>query len=521
MSSYDPYAAEPSGMEQVYELLRPLGGDDGLASHLARERASGRLVVIEVARPRGRVDLDELERLHRTASALTSLEHPNLVPIIATFRASDGGVAVVRPFIEGRSVAEIVHAHGALPARTAAIVTRDVLRGLAALHVRGFLHRDVRAEHVYLDETLERAMLAGLSAARPVDGTTALGPWESLHRPPHYLAPEQVAGEMMDARSDVYGVGLVAWTMLTGRRPWDGESVYAIAAKQATIDLPSVAALRDDVPAPFERAIARALRKAPEERWPSARAMSIALGDGAHAGQARADPAAASAETSSVGRSARDRSGASDAARAPRKGTPARWQPIVVTASRSSRRRRSRRAWAIVSAVLVLLLVGGGGAFYVTRGDGGAPVVFASAAGTVASKDAPARPRPRSRARAKRAEPPEPSALARVSEKGPRVAAAPYTSSPIGSRPGRTIPPNGPRDIADAAIADRVVTVRSRARRDSISAVRADSLAKARRRAARDSVARARTDSTGGARRDSTRDDRTRTWLGGGTHGIP
>lgn len=515
MSSYDPYATEPSGMEHAYELLRLLGGEDGLASHLARERASGRLVVIEVAQPRGRIDLDELDRLHRTASALTSLEHPNLVPIIATFRASDGGVAVVRPFVEGRSVAEMVRSDGALPARTAARVTRDVLRGLAALHVRGFLHRDVRAEHVYLDETHEHAMLAGLSAARPIDGPTALGAWESLHRPPHYLAPEQVAGEVMDARSDVYGTGLVAWTMLTGRRPWDGESVYAIAAKQAIVDLPSVASLRDDVPTPLERAIARALRKAPEERWPSARAMSIALGDGARASQARADPVAASAATASS-----DRPGASGAARAPRKGTPARWQPVVATTSRSRRRRRARRASAIASAVLVLLLVGGGGAFYLTRGDRDAPVTFASAAGTVLARNAPARPRSHSPARAKRAEPAAPSALAGVSEKGPRVSASPYTSSPIGSPPGRTAPPIGPREIADAAIADRVVTVRSRARRDSISAARADSVATARRRAARDSVARVRADSTGGARRDSTRDDRTRTWLGGGTHGI-
>jgi uncharacterized protein YecT (DUF1311 family) len=146
-------------------------------------------------------------------------------------------------------------------------VLRDVAAGLAHAHAARIVHRDVKPENVFLEDATDRALLADFGIARPLDTDVELTMVGASIGTPSYMAPEQVDGRAADERADVYALGLVAWEMLSGRRPWQGETLYSVLYKQKHEPLPSLAALRPDIPAFLLAAIEGALAKDPADRW--------------------------------------------------------------------------------------------------------------------------------------------------------------------------------------------------------------------------------------------------------------
>ena len=260
-----------------YELVRELGRGGTAVVYLARDRELGRDVAIKLIRPSFVHDEDAVSRLIREARTVGKLQHPNIVMLLGTRRLSDGGLALILQYVPGRSLKDRIRAEGPLPFETCEQFLFDVAQALAHAHRSRIVHRDLKPENVYLDEGLGIARLADFGIARAWDSDSGLTLPGTAIGTPSYMSPEQVDGRELDGRSDLYSLGLLGYEMLTGRQPWEGESLYAVIFKQKNEELPPISSLRPDTPANLLRAIERAVQKDPADRWKDAEAFLEAL----------------------------------------------------------------------------------------------------------------------------------------------------------------------------------------------------------------------------------------------------
>jgi eukaryotic-like serine/threonine-protein kinase len=223
-------------------------------------------------------------RFEREARALAALEHPNIVSIL-DYGVADGQPYIVTELLEGETLAERLHA-GSLPLQQGLRFADELLDALAFMHEAGVVHRDLKASNVFLQRVHggERVKLLDFGLAK----TTILGPGAqgdaTLTRDgtvvgtPAYMSPEQATGDVVDARSDVYAVGVLLYQMLTGRLPFVGDAIDQVRSHLVE----PVPALERTSPsrkldAALERLIKRAMAKKREERFENARAMWQAL----------------------------------------------------------------------------------------------------------------------------------------------------------------------------------------------------------------------------------------------------
>jgi uncharacterized protein YecT (DUF1311 family)/tRNA A-37 threonylcarbamoyl transferase component Bud32 len=254
-------------LESDYELIRELGQGGMAGVYLARERQTGRLVAIKAVRARYVDDPDALQRFAREAQTVAGLDHPNIVRTESIEQVGDRTIAIIMEHVSGGTVRDRLREHGALGAELAESVLRDIASALAYAHQRGIVHRDVKPENVFLDLERGRALLSDFGIARRIDGDGAITLLGAALGTPQYMSPEQIDGAHVDGRSDIYSLGVLGWELLTGRRPWAGESLYGVIYKQKHEDLPRITSLRPRVPANLLFAIEGALVKDREKRW--------------------------------------------------------------------------------------------------------------------------------------------------------------------------------------------------------------------------------------------------------------
>ncbi len=250
-----------------FEFLAELGRGGMAVVYLARLRADGRPVAVKLIAGHQVHDPDAVRRFEREARTVAMLRHPNLVRTLGVEALDGRAVAIVNEYVRGRTLRSVLREVGAFRFEAAAAVLRDVAAGLAHAHAARVVHRDVKPENVFLEDGTGRALLADFGVARPLDAETQLTIAGGSLGTPTYMAPEQVDGGPADPRADVYALGLVGWEMVSGRRPWQGETLYAVLHKQKHERLPDLAALRPDVPAFLLAAIAGATEKDPARRW--------------------------------------------------------------------------------------------------------------------------------------------------------------------------------------------------------------------------------------------------------------
>lgn len=268
-----------SALEPSYEIIREIGHGGTSVVYLARERATSAEVAVKLIRSRYLGDEEAMGRFAREARFLERLVHPNIVRVRDVLELGDAGLAIVMAHVPGRTLKELIREAGRLDPDRAERFTRDIARALGAAHAMGIVHRDVKPENVFIDPE-DRPLLADFGLARSMTGDSQLTMAGVAIGTPAYMPPEQIEGASLDARGDIYSLGLVAWEMLTGHRPWEGESLYAILYRQRYEQLPDVRDLRDDVSDSLGDAIAVAIEKNPAMRWQSAADMIEAL-DGA------------------------------------------------------------------------------------------------------------------------------------------------------------------------------------------------------------------------------------------------
>jgi serine/threonine protein kinase len=262
--------AELAELQDDYELIGELGRGGSAVVYRARDRALGRDVAVKVVHPRPTSpDDDPVARLGREARTVAQLQHPNIVAVYAVRRLRGGGLALVMQCVPGATLKTHVQRHGPLAPDACERLLRDLGAALAYAHAHGVVHRDVKPENIFLDAESGRAMLADFGIARSADADSMTMTGTAVGTP-FYMSPEQVEGEALDGRSDLYSLGLVAWEALTGRRPWDGESLYNVIYKQKHEELPPVEALRPGVPQRLQYVVERMLQKRPAARWAGA-----------------------------------------------------------------------------------------------------------------------------------------------------------------------------------------------------------------------------------------------------------
>ncbi|MDQ6885860.1 MAG: protein kinase [Gemmatimonadota bacterium] len=285
------------------EVLRELGRGGMGVVYLARQVATGREVAIKVIRARFVEDEEALARFAREARVLAGLRHPRIIGVESVKQLLDGSVALIMERVAGRTLTQAIRRDGAFAFDRAERVLLDVAEALGHAHGQGVVHRDVKPENIFLEDAGGRALLADFGIARSIEADSSLTMTGVAIGTPTYMSPEQIDGAQVDGRSDLYSLGVVAWEMLSGTRPWDGESLYSVIYRQKHEDLPALDLLRPDIPAALFGAIEGLLEKDREERWPDAASFIAALSSPARPRRRRAATVPPPTETQRLVRS--------------------------------------------------------------------------------------------------------------------------------------------------------------------------------------------------------------------------
>jgi serine/threonine-protein kinase len=234
-----------------------------------------RLVAIKVLPPTLANDQALLTRFDREARTSAALDHPGIVPIYSVEEV-DGLHFFVMKYVPGSDLSAEIDA-GAVPVDRARRILVEAARALAHAHDRGVIHRDVKPSNIMLDPE-GRVIVADFGIAKATAATdqqvTSTG--QALGSP-QYMSPEQFESREVDGRSDQYGLGMVAYHMLSGRAPFEGVSYVSMLVKQVTEYPTPLAELRPELPADLVAAVDRAIRKDPAERFPDMVAFADAL----------------------------------------------------------------------------------------------------------------------------------------------------------------------------------------------------------------------------------------------------
>ena len=258
-----------------YEIDREIGrGGMGIV-YLARDLNLDRPVAIKTLPAHLAGTGDVRERFLREARTAAHLSHPSIVPI---HRADEigGQVFFVMGYVDGESLAQRIQARGRPPFAETVAQLRDVALALGYAHARGVIHRDVKAENILIERATGRAVVTDFGIARLQESKQLTATGQVLGTV-HYMSPEQVTGDAIDGRSDVYALGVVAFLALSGRFPFDSDTPSAILVSHVTRPAPRLSDVASDVPAALAAVVDRCLAKSAADRFETSGALAEAL----------------------------------------------------------------------------------------------------------------------------------------------------------------------------------------------------------------------------------------------------
>ncbi|MBA2458509.1 MAG: serine/threonine protein kinase, partial [Gemmatimonadales bacterium] len=245
----------------------------------AFDREVGETVAIKALRPElGEFDPTMLERFKQELRLARRITHRNVVRTYDLGEA-DGVYFITMEYVRGTTVATLIHDAGRLAVPATLTIGKQVCRALEVAHEEGIVHRDIKPQNLLVDPGgFLKVMDFGIArlAERRADaqGLTGVG---VVIGTPQYMAPEQLFGEPVDARTDLYATGAVLFECLTGRPVFEAPSLPALLARHVQDRPPDPSALNSEVPESLSRVILRALARRPDERWPSASELLHAL----------------------------------------------------------------------------------------------------------------------------------------------------------------------------------------------------------------------------------------------------
>ena len=262
-----------------YRIINRIGSGGMADVYCAEDTQLGRRIALKLLYRRFAEDAEFVERFRREASSAAGLQHPNVVQVFDRGEW-DGTYYIAMELLEGRNLKQVVRDHGALEPALAVDIVIQILKAARFAHRRGIVHRDIKPHNVIVDDE-GRAKVTDFGIARA--SSSDMTETGSIMGTAQYLSPEQAQGQPVDARSDLYSIGIVLYELLTGAVPFDAESAVSIALKQVS-ETPVPPMQRNPaVPPALDAVVMRAMRKDPAERYQDADAFIAAL-EGAIAG---------------------------------------------------------------------------------------------------------------------------------------------------------------------------------------------------------------------------------------------
>ncbi|HYH45117.1 MAG TPA: protein kinase, partial [Thermoanaerobaculia bacterium] len=264
-----PTEISPAGVTVgQFQVGEPLGGGGMGVVYKAEDTRLGRTVALKFLPPALSLDPEAKQRFLQEARAASALEHPNVCTIHEVGETADGRLYLAMPCYDGETLRQRI-ARGPLPVAEAADIAEQIARGLGKAHRQGIVHRDVKpanlmvtADGVVKILDFGIATLTGSAATPDAHAGT-----------PSYMSPEQARGEEVDARTDLWSLGVVLYEMLAGHRPFRGEHPQAVRYAHAHEEPPPLAEVRPEAPAELARIVSRLLAKQRDERYPDAAAV--------------------------------------------------------------------------------------------------------------------------------------------------------------------------------------------------------------------------------------------------------
>jgi serine/threonine-protein kinase len=258
-----------------YRLLELIGQGGMAVVHLAHDELLDRDVAVKVLRPGFAEDPEFVERFRREARHAASLHHPNIVTIYDTgLDPESGSDYIVMQLVHGPDLQEILERSGPLAVGFAVRVGIETAQALSFAHQHGIIHRDIKPANILIDDEGEvRVADFGIARAATDTGATTGGMIGSAQ----YASPEQVMGEEVGPRSDLYSLGVVLYEALTGVRPFDGPSPAAVALERLRVKPRSIRSIDPTVPRSLERIVMRLLERRPDLRPASAGEVAAEL----------------------------------------------------------------------------------------------------------------------------------------------------------------------------------------------------------------------------------------------------
>jgi eukaryotic-like serine/threonine-protein kinase len=242
--------------------------------YLAQDVKSQQEVIVKLYAPNDASADDSRARFEREAELMMALDHPNIIKVLA-HGEMNGRPYVVTELLDGESLHDYLKREHAMPTDLALAMMRHAAQGLIAAHTGGIIHRDVKPGNLFLLgplgnpyglKLIDFALAKGAASSRISAHDLVLGTME-------YMAPEQIVSDPTDERTDVYGLGVVMFRMFTGHLPFDAETDFEMLAHQMFSPAPPASWLNEQIDPRIELIILRAMRKCPENRYPSMQAL--------------------------------------------------------------------------------------------------------------------------------------------------------------------------------------------------------------------------------------------------------
>ena len=257
-----------------YQLVEQIGMGGMAIVYRAIDQRTGHNVAVKVLRPEFCKNAEFVSRFQREAEAASKMTHHNIVNLLDVGMDGENRYLVME-YVEGKTLKQVIEERGRISPTTAAQITIRILSALAHAHQNGIIHRDIKPQNILVNAD-GHIKVADFGIARMANSAT-LTTGNNVMGSVHYYSPEQASGQAADVRSDIYSVGVVFYEMLTGKVPFDGDTLVSIAMQHMYTPPAPVESISHEVPNAISHVCMMAMEKNPKYRYQSAKEMAAEL----------------------------------------------------------------------------------------------------------------------------------------------------------------------------------------------------------------------------------------------------